>query len=271
MSKFTLQGTNTYIVGTGSNRILVDTAQGFPEWADMISEKLDELGISLEYVLLTHWHGDHSGGVPDLISRFPYLADRIYKNSPEHGQNPIEDGQQFGVSGATIRAVHTPGHSHDHMSFVLEEQSAMFTGDNVLGHGTTAVEELGTWMESLRVMDDCDCEVGYPAHGAEIPDLHSKIESELVQKERREKQILGKLNDIKQQDKATGGNGRRPGSVTVEELVKKMHGGQVDKEVRKMALEPFTDEVLRKMLKDGKVAFERRKGAERKWFAVQTV
>lgn len=171
-SQFTLQGTNTYIVGTGPGRILVDTGQGFPEWADLIAEKLDELDIYLEYVLLTHWHGDHSGGVPDLIRRYPYLADKIHKHSPEHGQQPVEDGQTFGVQGvsrvsdsldvsttriltvlqATIRAVHTPGHSHDHCSFVLEEQSALFTGDNVLGHGTSAVEELGTWMESLRVM-----------------------------------------------------------------------------------------------------------------------
>jgi hypothetical protein len=150
----------------------------------------------------------------------------------------------------------------------LEEQSALFTGDNVLGHGTSAVEELGTWMESLRIMDDQECEVGYPAHGAEIPNLHAKIESELVQKERREKSILQKLNQIKRQEQANG-NGRRPGCVTVEDLVIAMHGKQVDAEVRKMALEPFVDEVLRKMLKDGKVAFERRKGAERRWFAVR--
>lgn len=133
----------------------------------------------------------------------------------------------------------------------------------------SAVEELGTWMDSLRVMDDCDCEVGYPAHGAEIPNLHAKIESELVQKERREKQILSKLNSIKRKEQANGATGRRLGSVTVKELVLAMHGEQVDKEVREMALEPFVDEVLRKMLKDGKVAFERRKGAERKWFVVR--
>lgn len=123
---------------------------------------------------------------------------------------------------------------------------------------------------ALLYKDDQECEIGYPAHGAEIPNLHAKIESELVQKERREKQILSKLNQIKRQEQANGGTGRRLGSVTVEELVLQMHGKQVDSEVRKMALEPFVDEVLRKMLKDGKVAFERRKGAERRWFAVRT-
>ena len=90
----------------------MDTGQGFPEWADLISEKLDELGIYLECtslnhrvttcsdvfadVLLTHWHGDHSGGVPDLIAKYPHLVDRIHKHSPEGQQQPIEDGQTFG-------------------------------------------------------------------------------------------------------------------------------------------------------------------------------
>lgn len=259
MHQFTLQGTNTYIVGTGRHRLIIDTAQGYREWADLLDATLRERSIALSHVFLTHWHGDHTGGVPDLIRMYPDLADGIYKNSPEHGQRPIEDGQVFCVEGATIRAVHGPGHSHDHMCFILEEENAMFTGDNVLGHGTSAVEHLGLYMETLRKLQSHGCTVGYPAHGAVIPDLPGKIAAELAQKTRREKQCLMALDRIRSEDRSAG--------VTVSELIVAIHGENLDEEVRKLAVEPFMDEVLRKLAEDGKVAFRVRKGVK-KWFAL---
>ncbi|KAM5483949.1 hypothetical protein MaudMau93_006145 [Microsporum audouinii] len=260
--KFTLQGTNTYIVGTGQRRLIIDTAQGYREWADLIGVALSDRSISLSHVLLTHWHGDHTGGVPDLIRMYPHLANSVYKNSPENKQQPIEDGQVFKVEGATIRAVHGPGHSHDHMCFVLEEENAMFTGDNVLGHGTSAVEQLGLYMETLRKLQSQACSRGYPAHGAVIPDLNGKVTMELVQKTRREKQCLAALGRVRR----TASTGQEA-SVTVSELVDAMHGTQIHEEVRRLALEPFVDEVLRKLAGDGKVAFRVTKGTKR-WFAL---
>lgn len=264
-SQFTLQGTNTYIVGTGSKRLIIDTGQGIPEWADLITSTLNESSIDLSHVFLTHWHGDHTGGVPDLLRLYPHLHNSIHKNAPGNGQKPIEDGQIFSVEGATIRAVHSPGHSHDHMCFILEEENAMFTGDNVLGHGTSAVELLSLWMSSLRKMQSHNCAVGYPAHGEVITDLPAKINGELAQKARRERQVLQTLNRIKRQERSTG---RGKGSVTVKQLVIAMHGNELDSEVRELALEPFIDEVLRKLAEEDKVAFEMRAG-EKRWFGVE--
>lgn len=261
--QFTLQGTNTYIVGTGSQRLIIDTGQGIPEWADLITSTITSTAISLSHVLLTHWHGDHTGGVPDLIRLYPALSSSIYKNTPSKSQQAISDGQIFRVEGATIRAVHTPGHSHDHMSFILEEEQAMFTGDAVLGHGTAAVEHLSTWMATLRTMQAHRCRAGYPAHGIVVADLPAKIAGELAQKQRREQQVLKTLAQQQQQGVAGG----RRSSVTVRELVMLMHGSQVDQGIRELALEPFMDEVLRKLAEDGKVAFEVRAGVK-KWFAV---
>jgi len=127
--QFTLQGTNTYIVGTGDKRLIIDTGQGIPEWADLISSTLDRSEVSLSHVLLTHWHGDHTGGVPDLLRLYPHLEPAIYKHTPSRSQQPITDGQVFSVEGATVRAVHAPGHSHDHMCFVLEEENAMVSDE----------------------------------------------------------------------------------------------------------------------------------------------
>ncbi|KAL8752624.1 MAG: hypothetical protein Q9199_005616 [Rusavskia elegans] len=262
--KFTLQGTNTYIVGTGSQRLLVDSAQGFDFWTEAIQELLIKENITISHVLLTHWHGDHTGGVPGLLKLYPNLSTGIYKNSPDQGQQEIEDGQIISVEGATIRAVHTPGHSHDHMSFILQEENAMFTGDNVLGHGTSAVEVLGEYMDSLRLMRDQKCERGYPAHGAVIPDLGAKIQQDLGQKERRERQILKSLKSIKESERRSGNPGAK-GSTTVKDLVISVHGEGMDAEVSNKVLEPFTGEVLGKLAGDGKVGFELSGGAK-KWF-----
>lgn len=142
----------------------------------------------------------------------------------------------------------------------------MFTGDNILGHGTSAVEELNIYMSSLRAMQSHNCTVGYPAHGAVIPDLRAKIAGELAQKLRRERQILRVLDGNKRKEKSMGRRG--PGSLTVKELVKSMHGEGIDEQVREMALEPFMDEVLRKLAEEGRVAFEMR-GGQKKWFGVE--
>ncbi|KAH8698794.1 beta-lactamase-like protein [Talaromyces proteolyticus] len=260
--KFTLQGTNTYIVGTGSRRLIIDTGQGIPEWAKLISSTLSDSDVALSHVLLTHWHGDHTGGVPDLLRLYPELSNCIYKHTPNRTQQPIVDGELFKVDGATVRAVHAPGHSHDHMCFILEEENAMFTGDNVLGHGTAAVEQLSTWMGSLNIMQLHGCVIGYPAHGVVIRDLPGKIASELASKIRRETQVLEALAKIKM---STAGRGK--GSTTIKQLVTAMHGDELDEQVRETAVEPLIEEVLRKLAEDGKVAFELR-GGEKKWYGI---
>lgn len=242
--------------------MIVDTSQGIQGWADLIETTLSEMGFSLSHVLLTHWHGDHSLGVPQLIALYPDLAGSIYKHSPDRDQQPIVDGQIFRVEGATVRAVHTPGHSHDHMCFIVEEDNAMLTGDNILGHGSTAVEEMSTYMKTLRKMQAYDCQLGYPAHGTVIKDLRTKLMGELAQKIRRERQVLRALEQSKTRDRMAGKE--KPQGLTVSELVSAIHGRGLDEEVRKLAVEPFIDEVLRKLAEDGAVAF-RLRGGKKKW------
>lgn len=259
--QFTHQGTNTYIIGTGQRRLIIDTGGGEPSWAEIIASTFTSMNISLSHVLLTHWHGDHTGGVPSLLRLYPHLIDSIHKNEPDQGQQSITDGQTFSVDGATVRAIHVPGHSKDHMCFILEEENAMFTGDNILGHGTTAVEDLGTFMTSLEKMAAQNCLIGYSAHGATVTNLPSKISGELDRKWRREKQVMKGLDRVRS---------RGEKSVTVKDLVIEIYGGLLHEDTRTLALEPFIHEVLRKLAGDCKVAFEMR-GGKKKWFSVEEV
>ncbi|KAI2627782.1 metallo-beta-lactamase superfamily protein [Hypoxylon sp. NC1633] len=253
-----LQGTNTYLLGTGQDRILIDTGEGKVAWADSITKFLSENHINVAYVLLTHWHGDHTGGVPDLIDYEPAIADRVYKNSPDPGQQPIDDYQEFKVEGATVKAVHTPGHAVDHMSFILEEENALFTGDNVLGHGFSVEEDLGGYLRSLHRMRDLACAIGYPAHGAVINHLPSKMDQYIRHKEDRERQILGVLRNLG----IRNGPGRQ--SVPIETLIELLHGN-LPAGMVKAAVEPFVVQILWKLAEDRKVGFELKRG-RRQWF-----
>src|ERR1700761_4680376 len=107
-------GTNTYLIGKGPKRVLIDTGEGKPAWAEKLKEVLSSENATLESVIVTHWHPDHIGGVKDVLQLSPKPT--VYKNRPSEDQAVIKDGQKFVVDGATLRAFHCPGHTTDHMA-----------------------------------------------------------------------------------------------------------------------------------------------------------
>ena len=211
--------------------------------------------------MLTHWHGDHTGGVADLVAYDATLADRIYKCNPDPGQNDIEDGQTFAVEGATVKALFTPGHAVDHMCFLLEEENALFTGDNVLGHGFTVVEDLALYLQSLDRMAEQSCVIGYPAHGVRIENLPAKLNQYIRQRRTREKIIYAALLD----NMSNGSrNAYSKSGLTTREIVSKIHG-DIPKQLLQSAIEPSTIEILRMLADTRKVGFAMQSGTQR-WF-----
>lgn len=249
-----LQGTNTYIVGTGPERLLIDTGQGNARWAESIRSLTEKHGFKICSVLLTHWHLDHTEGVPDLLKMNPDLTGAIYKHDPDPSQRPIADGQIFSVEGATLNAVFTPGHTADHMCFFLQEEEAVFTGDTILGHGATATEDLGQYMQSLSKLSSLNCRAGYPGHGAVIASLAQKLQQEVRVKLRREQLLLRALEDLRL-DK---------GGVTQAELTESVYG-QLPTDSPTALVERYVSEILMKLATEKRVGFKLQ-GGQKLWF-----
>jgi len=118
---------------------------------------------------------------------------KIFKYQPTGTQLDVQNGQEFRTEGATIRAFHCPGHTVDHTAFILLEESAIFTGDNVLGHGTAVFQDLASYLLSLEQMQAQFRGRAYPGHGAVIEDGNAKIKEYIAHRQQREGQVLKAL------------------------------------------------------------------------------
>ena len=202
---FTGPGTNTYLVGTGKRPILLDTGIGLDVYDPLLERGLSETkgATELQEIVLTHVHQDHIGGVPNVRKHFGELqvSKRAWPEKDADYDFPltyIDDGARIETDGATLCAIHTPGHAKDHLCYYLEEERALFTGDLVLGAGTTVVPEEGggliDYMASLRKLLDLDLSVIYPAHGPAIREPYKKLNAYIAHRELREQQVLDALN-----------------------------------------------------------------------------
>jgi glyoxylase-like metal-dependent hydrolase (beta-lactamase superfamily II) len=199
---FTGPGTNSYLIGTGRERLLLDPGQGLPAYLPVLEQALERASCRIQAIVLTHGHPDHIGGVPSVLERFGPLevSKRPWPGIDERHDvrlAPIDDGSVIRTEGATLRAVHTPGHAPDHLCFVLEEESSLFSGDNVLGVGTTVIPletgDLREYMASLECLLEEAPERIYPAHGPVIADGRAKLREYLAHRRERDVQILAAL------------------------------------------------------------------------------
>lgn len=201
---FTGPGTNTYLIGTGERPILLDTGVGVPAYLPLLERALREQchTDAPGQLLITHAHRDHLGGVASVIGHFGALQ---VAKLPWPGRDALcgvqitalAEGDEIQTEGATLRAVHTPGHAPDHLCFYLEEERALFTGDLVLGAGTTVIPldggDMALYLASLRGLLELDLERIYPGHGPLINAPRAKLEQYIRHREAREAQIVSAI------------------------------------------------------------------------------
>lgn len=202
-SPMTLQGSNTYLVGTGTQRLLIDSGEGKPQYVNALQEALTteakSIGKAVEvsHLLLTHWHGDHVGGTKSVHHLFPNAT--ILKKPSKY--EPIaedalcvEPPKELHLEGATLKVLPTPGHTDDHLCLFLKEEQAMFTSDTILGTGTSVFACYTEFMHSLGVLKSYKPRLLYPAHGPVVTDGVARIDEIIAHRQKRESQILESLD-----------------------------------------------------------------------------
>lgn len=202
-SAFTGPGTNTYLVGQGERRILLDTGQGEAAYLPVLDEAMERAGCKgIEQIVLTHGHPDHIGGLGQLLGHFGEVPVKKWPWPEVDLESPVpmetlEDGCRIETEGATLVGHHTPGHSPDHLCFMLEEERSLFSGDNVLGVGTTVIPggsgDLGEYMASLERLLALEPTRIYPAHGPCIERGQAKIREYIEHRNDRERQIIAAI------------------------------------------------------------------------------
>lgn len=187
---FTLEGTRTWLLG---DRAVIDPGPDIDRHIEAILGAMPRL----DTILITHRHGDHAPAAVPLRARTgaTILAPPNVLDEGEVGRR-LHGGETLEIDGLRVDVVHTPGHTGEHVCFLTAEGD-LFTGDTILGSGTTAIfppdGDMGDYMASLRKLRALAPRRILPAHGPDRPDAVALIDEYIRHREEREAQILAAL------------------------------------------------------------------------------
>lgn len=213
-SPFTFTGTGTFVVGQGTVAV-IDPGPDDPAHVAALIAAL--AGETVSHIVITHTHMDHSPAAPALkaatgaqiVGCTPlvlsddgpradagfdasYAPDRVLADG-----DSISGGQ--GNGAWTLTAVHTPGHTSNHLCFALAEEKALFTGDHVMGWSTTVVAppdgDMADYMASLEKLMARDDAIYHPTHGEAVTDPQRFVKHLLGHRRQREAQVLRAIGE----------------------------------------------------------------------------
>lgn len=194
--KMTLDGTNTWVLKAPGSRECIVVDPGPKDKAH-----LDAVAASGTVVLtlVTHRHADHTGG----LKRFHRRSGSPIRAAGEkflHGDaSTLADGEVIEAAGLRITVVHTPGHTADSVSFMLDD--AVLTGDTILGRGTTVLDpkdgSLADYLTSLDTLERLgEGKTVLPGHGPELPDAAEVARMYRTHRQQRLDQVRAALVEI---------------------------------------------------------------------------
>lgn len=197
----TLDGSHSYLVGR-EDAILIDPGPAGRAQQALLDELIGPRTVRL--VCLTHAHRDHSGAAESLVER---LGCELAGSAETLARldlagRSLADGEDIPVdSGASrLRALATPGHTADHFSFMWLPGRQLFTGDTVLGTGTSVIlhpdGQIGPYLASLQALIDEAPTLILPGHGPPVRRPEDKLREYVAHRLERQAQIEAALSEL---------------------------------------------------------------------------
>ncbi|MFQ5948801.1 MAG: MBL fold metallo-hydrolase, partial [Acidimicrobiia bacterium] len=180
---FTGAGTNTYVIESAGEALIIDPGPVDDSHFDVIRDalvELDPVGVAV-----THTHSDHAPAANPLAVELEVPA---YGFAPGPGFEPdvrVSDGQEIGFGTEAAVGLHTPGHSADHLCY--RARDVLFTGDHIMGGSTVVVEDMVSYLSSLRRLQGLGLKALFPGHGPKIDDPERVIAEYLEHRMQRER------------------------------------------------------------------------------------
>lgn len=183
---YTGPGTNTWIVDAGPVVVVIDPGPDDDAHLAALERRL--AGKTVGVVLVTHSHPDH---LP-LAERFARPHKASVRRFPE-----LADGDVVRAGNLSLTALHTPGHSADHVCFLIADDGAVFTGDLILGRGSSMVTypegDVAAYLRSLDRLSKLEPRILFPGHWDPVTQAMEKIAEYRRHRLEREAQILDEV------------------------------------------------------------------------------